>query len=55
MLSYFLGVEISFSLACYYLKNIKYALYLLSRTRLTNSKIANTPMKSNTCFTPQGG
>ena len=53
--NYFLGLEITYSTNGLYITQAKYASDLLSRTRLTNSKIVNTPVELNAYLTPSGG
>ena len=54
-LSYFLGLEITHSTNGLYITQAKYASNLLSRVRLTDSKIVNTPIEFNAHLTPSGG
>ena len=54
-LSYFLGLEITHSTDGLYITQAKYALELLSRVRLTDSKTIDTPVKFNAHLTPLGG
>ena len=54
-LSYFLGLEITYSTDGLYLTQAKYASELLSRAELTNSKTVDTPVKLNAHLTPSGG
>ena len=53
--NYFLGLEITYSTDGLYITQSKYASDLLSRARLTNSKIVNTPVELNAHLTPSGG
>jgi len=46
-LSYFLGLEITHSIEGLYFTQAKYAFELLSRARLTNNKIVDTPVELN--------
>ena len=46
-LSYFLGLDITFSFDGYYLSQAKYASNLLFKASLTDSKIVSTPLKLN--------
>ena len=54
-LSYFLGLEITYSIDGLYITQAKYAFKLLSRAGLTDSKTVDTPVKLNTLLTPSGG
>ncbi|XP_065621746.1 uncharacterized mitochondrial protein AtMg00810-like [Quercus suber] len=54
-LSYFLGLEITYSTDRLYTTQAKYASELLSRAELTNSKTADTSVELNTHLTPSGG
>jgi hypothetical protein len=54
-LSYFLGLEISYSSDGYYLTQAKYISDLFSWANLTDSKIVDTPTKLNTHLTPHNG
>ena len=54
-LSYFLGLEITYSTDGLYITQAKYASELLSRGGLTNSKIVDTPIELNAHLTPAGG
>ena len=47
LLSYFLGLEVSSSSDGYYLTQAKYTSDLISRARITDSKIVDTPIKYN--------
>ena len=55
LLSYFLGLEVSFLSYDYYLTLEKYASNLISRAGITGSKTANTPIEYNSHLTPSGG
>ena len=46
-LSYFLGLEITYSTDGIYITQVKYASKLLSQAGLTNSKTVDTPVKLN--------
>uniref|UniRef100_A0A2N9HKJ7 Reverse transcriptase Ty1/copia-type domain-containing protein n=1 Tax=Fagus sylvatica TaxID=28930 RepID=A0A2N9HKJ7_FAGSY len=46
-LSYFLGLEVSFSSDGYYLTQAKYTSNLISRAGITDSKIVDTPIEYN--------
>ena len=46
-LSYFLGLEFTFSSDGYYLSQAKYAFDLLSKAGLTDSKTVSTPLELN--------
>ena len=50
-LSYFLGLEITYSTDGLYITQAKYASELLSRVGLTNSKTVDTPVKLNAHLT----
>ena len=54
-LNYFLGLEITHFTDKLYITQAKYAFELLSRARLTDSKIVNTPVELNAHLTPSGG
>ena len=54
-LSYFLGLEITHFTDGLYITQAKYASELLSRARLTNSKIVDTLVELNAHLTPSGG
>ena len=54
-LSYFLGLEITYSIDGLYITQAKYAFELLSRAGLTDSKTVDTPVKLNAHLTPSGG
>ena len=54
-LSYFLGLEITHSTDGLYITQAKYASKLLSRARLTDSKIVDTLVELNAHLTPTGG
>ena len=54
-LSYFLGLEITHSTNGLYITQAKYASNLLSRARLTDSKIVDTPIELNAHLTPSEG
>ena len=54
-LSYFLGLEISYSTNGLYITQAKYASDLLSRAGLTDSKTVDTPVELNAHLTPSGG
>jgi hypothetical protein len=47
LLSYFLGLEVSSSYNGYYHTQAKYTSDLISRARITNSKIVDTPIEYN--------
>ena len=51
-LSYFLGLEITYSTDGLYITQAKYASELLSQAGLTDSKTVNTPVKLNAHLTP---
>ena len=53
-LSYFLGLEITYSTNELYIIQAKYAFELLFWTRLTDSEIVDTPIELNTHLTPSG-
>ena len=50
LLSFFLGLEISYDRSGYYLSQAKYAFDLVSRAGLIDSKTLHTPMESNDHF-----
>ena len=54
-LSYFLGLEITYSVDGIYITQAKYTSELLSRAGLTDNKIVDTPVKLNAHLTPSGG
>ena len=54
-LSYFLGLEITYSTNGLYITQAKYASDLLSRAGLTDSKTIDTPVEFNVHLTPSGG
>ena len=54
-LSYFLGLEITYSTDGLYITQAKYASELLSRAELTNSKTVDTLVELNAHLTPIGG
>ena len=54
-LSYFLGLEITYSTDGLYITQAKYASDLLSRAALTDSKTIDTPVELNTHLTPSRG
>ena len=54
-LSYFLGLEITYSIDGLYITQAKYASKLLSQAGLTDSKTVDTPVKFNVYLTPSGG
>ena len=54
-LSYFLGLEITYSTDGLYITQAKYASKLLSQAGLTNSKTVDTPVKLNAHLTPSRG
>ena len=54
-LSYFLGLEITYSTEGLYITQAKYASDLLARARLTDSKTVDTPIELNVHLTPSGG
>ena len=54
-LSYFLGLEITYSTDGLYITQVKYALELFSRAGLTDSKTVDIPVELNTHLTPTGG
>ena len=54
-LSYFLGLEITYSVDEIYITQAKYASELLSRVGLTDSKTIDTPVELNVNLTPIGG
>ena len=54
-LSYFLGLEITYSIDGLYITQAKYASELLSRVGLTDSKTVDTPVELNVHLTPLGG
>ena len=51
-LSYFLGLEITYSTDGLYITQAKYASELLSRTGLTDNKTVDTPIELNAHLTP---
>ena len=51
-LSYFLGLEITYSTDGLYITQVKYAPELLSRVGLTDSKTVNTSVELNAHLTP---
>ena len=51
-LSYFLGLEITYSTDGLYITQAKYAFELLSRTGLTDNKTVDTPIELNAHLTP---
>ena len=51
-LSYFLGLEITYSTNELYITQAKYASELLSRARLIDSKTVDTPIELNAHLTP---
>ncbi|GKV01615.1 hypothetical protein SLEP1_g14160 [Rubroshorea leprosula] len=55
VLSYFLGLEVTFSDDGYFLSQTKYASDLISKAGLTNSKIASTPLEPNVQLTSMDG
>ena len=55
LLSFFLGLEISYNQSGYYLSHAKYASDLVSHASLTYSKTVHTPMKSNAHFSTTDG
>ncbi|XP_065632262.1 uncharacterized mitochondrial protein AtMg00810-like [Quercus suber] len=54
-LSYFLGLEITYSTDGLYISQAKYAFELLSRAGLTDSMTVDTPVELNAHLTPSGG
>ena len=54
-LSYFLGLEITYSINGLYITQAKYASKLLSRVGLIVSKIVDTPVELNAHLTPSAG
>ena len=54
-LSYFLGLEITYSTNGLYITQAKYASKLLSQAGLTESKTVDTPVELNVHLTPSGG
>ena len=50
LLSFFLGLEISYDQFGYYLSQVKYTFDLVFHTGLTDSKIMHTLMESNSHF-----
>ena len=54
-LSYFLGLEITHSTDGLYITQAKYASELLSRARLTDSKIVDISVELNVHLTPSRG
>ena len=54
-LSYFLGLEITYSTYGLYITQAKYASELLSRAGLTDNKTVDTPIEFNAHLTPSGG
>ena len=54
-LSYFLGLEITYSTDGLYITQAKYASKLLSRVGLTDSKTVDTPVELNAHLTPTRG
>jgi hypothetical protein len=54
-LNYFLGLKVSSSSDGYYLTQAKYTSDLISRARIMDSKIVNTPIKYNNCLNTHDG
>ncbi|XP_019053898.1 PREDICTED: uncharacterized protein LOC109114920 [Nelumbo nucifera] len=54
-LNYFLGIEVSSDQSGYYLSRAKYAIDLVSRAGLTDTKTINTPIKPNAHFSATDG
>ncbi|XP_022859623.1 uncharacterized protein LOC111380324 [Olea europaea var. sylvestris] len=54
-LSYFLGIEIASSPRGYLLSQSKYTMDVIERVRLTDTKIADTPLESNARYSPSDG
>ncbi|XP_019178900.1 PREDICTED: uncharacterized protein LOC109174062 [Ipomoea nil] len=54
-LSYFLGLEVSYTSNGYYLSQAKYAADLLSRVGITDSSTTSTPLDTNVKLTPFDG
>ena len=54
-LSYFLGLEITYSTDGLYITQVKYAFELLSRVGLTDSKTIDTSVELHAHLTPSGG
>ena len=54
-LSYFLGLEVTYSTDELYITQAKYASELLSQVGLTDSKTIDTPVELNAHLTPSGG
>ena len=54
-LSYFLGLEITYSTDGLYITQVKYASELLSRARLIDSTTVDTSVKLNAYLTPSRG
>ena len=54
-LRYFLGIEVTYLLKGYLLSQSKYAVDILQRARLTDTRIVDTPIEINACYTPTNG
>ena len=54
-LSYFLGLEITYSTYGLYITQAKYVSELLSRAELTDNKTVDTLIELNAHLTPSGG
>ena len=54
-LSYFLGIEVASSPRGYLLSQSKYATNVIARARLTDTKIATTPLEANARYSPSDG
>jgi len=50
----YLGLEITHSTDSLYITQVKYAFEILSRARLTNSKVVDTPIELNAYLTLSG-
>ena len=55
LLSFFLGLEISYDQSGYYLSQVKYAFDFVFRSGLIDSKIMHTPMETNAHFSATDG
>ena len=55
LLNHFLGLEVTSNSKGYFLSQAKYTSDLLSRARLTDNKIASSPLEANAKFTSTVG